>query len=229
MWRALVHCKFLYRTAMNVKVGTFVGRVRNGVAFLDTNMHRVLRRFFFGVDTRKPATDRELLEIAAELVPSGRGWRWNQALMETGALICTARKPSCDDCPLRDGCCARAETLSTGWPQPARKTPVFKYEDSNRYYRGRVLAVLRDDSRAGGDGLALREVGRRVKQGFEGGEASWLHAAVESLCKDGLAKVSPAPLTTGAPEAVAEERAPYGTGREEPPEAPSLERRVGLP
>ncbi len=201
------------------------------VAFFDTNMHRVLRRLFFGVDDPKPATDRELIEIAAELVPPGRGWGWNQALMETGALICTARKPSCDDCPLREGCSARAETLSTGWPQPARKTPAFKYEDSNRYYRGRVLAELREDSCAGGGGLTLREIGRRVKPGFGGGDAPWLHAAVESLCKDGLARVSPAP---GMPEAVAEERAPYGSEREEPPEGQpsgerSLEQKVSLP
>ena len=203
------------------------------VAFLDTNMHRVLRRFFFGVGDAGSATDRELLEIAAGLVPPGRGWEWNQALMETGALICTARKPLCEACPLRKGCRARSETLSTGWPQPVRKTPSFRYEDSNRFFRGRVLAELRADSRAGGDGLALLEIGRRVKPGFEGGDAPWLYAAVESLCKDGLAKVSPAPRATGMPEAVAEERAPYGTEpvppEGHPSEARSLDLRVSLP
>ena len=99
----------------------------------------------------------------------------------------------------------------------------------------RVLAELREDSRAGGDGLALREIGRRVKQEFEDGDVPWLHAAVESLCKDGLAKVSPVPRTTGMPEAVAEERASYGTEHEESPEAQassgtrSLEQKVSLP
>ena len=201
------------------------------VAFLDTNMRRVLQRLFFGVET---PTERDLLKIAGELVPPGRGWRWNQALMETGALICTARRPACEDCPLRDGCRARSETLSSGWPQPVRRTPTFRYEDSNRYYRGRVLAALREDSRAGGDGLALHEVGRRLKHPFDEDDARWLHAAVESLCKDGLARISPAPRTTGAPMAVAEERAPYGaepegSSEERSPHGRPLQRKVSLP
>jgi len=51
-------------------------------AFVDTNMSRVLHRIFFGVDVPGPtAADRELLDLAAELVPSGGGWEWNQALM----------------------------------------------------------------------------------------------------------------------------------------------------
>jgi A/G-specific adenine glycosylase len=60
----------------------FVTGVHNPVAFVDTNMRRVLHRIFFGADVPEPtATDRELLDLAAELVPPGGGWGWNQALM----------------------------------------------------------------------------------------------------------------------------------------------------
>jgi A/G-specific adenine glycosylase len=53
------------------------------VAFVDTNMRRVLHRVFFGADVPGPtATDREVLDVAARLVPSGGAWEWNQALME---------------------------------------------------------------------------------------------------------------------------------------------------
>src|SRR5919202_7143469 len=85
-------------------------------AFLDTNMRRVLQRFFFGLKAAEPANDRDLLGIATELVPPGHGCRWNQALMETGALLCPAHSPRCDQCPLREGCRARAEAASVGWP-----------------------------------------------------------------------------------------------------------------
>jgi A/G-specific adenine glycosylase len=188
-------------------------------------MRRVLHRIFFGLKTATSAMDGELLKIAMELVPPHRGWWCNQVLMETGALLCTARSPHCDECPLRAGCRARAEATSVGWPRPERKSPAYRYEDSNRYYRGRVLAELREVSHASREGIELRELGRRIKQDFDEREPSWLHAAVESLRKDGLAKVSSGPRTAEAPEAVAEERAPYGAD----PEARSLEQKVSLP
>ncbi|MGH3144868.1 MAG: A/G-specific adenine glycosylase [Rubrobacter sp.] len=191
------------------------------VAFLDTNMRRVLQRVFFGVDPAMPATEKDLLKVAVELVPSGRGWEWNQALMETGALLCTARKPLCGECPLREECSAHSGTLSTGWPQPERKEPVNKYEGSNRHYRGKVLAQLREDPRAGGEGITLRELGGRIRADFDEGDARWLQAAIESLCKDGLAKVSSDPARPGI---IAEERVPYGR-----PKEPPLDGKVSLP
>ena len=195
------------------------------VAFLDTNMRRVLHRYFFGLKAATTATGKDLLAIATELVPPKRGWRWNQALMETGALICTARSPRCEECPLRQDCRAKTETSSTGWPKLERKTPAFRYEDSNRYYRGRVLAELREISRQGKEGLALGQLGRRIRRDFDEQDLYWLHAAVESLCKDGLAKVYSASKEPQAPGLVAEERAPYGVD----PKERSLDKKVSLP
>ena len=197
-------------------------------SFLDTNMSRVLRRYFFGLQPATPPTDRELLAKATELVPPRRGWRWNQALMETGALVCTARKPRCEECPLREGCRARAEASAAGWPKPERKVAEHKYEESNRYFRGRVLAELRRVSHAGSEGIALRELGRRVSQDFDEGDPFRLLVAVESLRRDGLATVLDGPTRPEAPETVAEERAPYGAGSEELP-ALSLDLMVSLP
>ena len=195
--------------------------------FLDTNMRRVLHRYFFGLKVAT-ATDKELLQIAKDLVPPDRGWRWNQALMETGAMVCTARSPRCEECPLREGCRARAEASESGWPKPQRKTRVFRYEDSNRYYRGRVLAELRRVSRSGSECIALRELGSMVRQDFDERNPYWLRAAVESLCADGLAKVEPVAEFAGATGIVAEERAPYGAGPEES-RNPSLAQMVSLP
>jgi Iron-sulfur binding domain of endonuclease III len=144
---------------------------------------------------------------------------------ETGALLCTARRPRCDECPLREFCRARAEVASSGWPQRESKTPSFRYEDSNRYYRGRVLAELREISYAGTEVIDLRELGRRVRPDFDERETSWLHVAVESLCKDGLVKISSRSGTAVMPEAVAEGPSTYGVG----PAKRSLEQRVSLP
>ena len=78
-------------------------------AFLDSNVRRVLHRLFFGAEVPEPtAKEKQLLSLAEALVPRGRGWEWGQAVIEFGALCCTARKPICESCPLSDLCAARA-------------------------------------------------------------------------------------------------------------------------
>jgi len=70
---------------------------------LDTNVRRVLRRVFLGEGAR--ATDRALWDLSARLLPRGEAYDFNQALMDLGATICTARRPRCPACPLA-GICA---------------------------------------------------------------------------------------------------------------------------
>ena len=160
--------------------------------FLDTNMHRVLHRVFFGPDvpaaTAKP---KEIRALASGLVPRGRGWAWNQAVMEFGALRCTARRPACPDCPLRDHCLAHPKMQAALAALPraggkAASTP--RYEETNRYLRGRALAVLRE---APPEGVALNELGKALREGFGDADLPWLRGVVETLRKDGLARVSP--------------------------------------
>jgi A/G-specific adenine glycosylase len=75
------------------------------VAALDTNAARVLARVFGVRRTGGPAARlRRLWQLAEDLVPSGRSSDWNQALMDLGATICTARVPRCARCPVRGVC-----------------------------------------------------------------------------------------------------------------------------
>ena len=95
-------------------------------ALVDTNVARVLRRVF--APTLEPKTSggqRELWRIAQAILPrSGRTtWTHNQALMELGALICTAREARCGECPVRP-CCATGGQASSGAPPAAR--PIAK-------------------------------------------------------------------------------------------------------
>jgi A/G-specific adenine glycosylase len=71
-------------------------------AILDTNVRRVLRRVWMGERSR--VRDRALWELAARLLPPGRAYDFNQALMDLGATICTARSPRCGTCPLAGVC-----------------------------------------------------------------------------------------------------------------------------
>jgi len=105
-------------------------------AAVDTNARRVIERF--DATSYAPAA---LSRRAAELLPPGRAADFNQAMMELGATVCRPRAPRCDDCPVRDGCATRA----AGGPAPApRRRGAERFEDSDRWARGRIVAALID-------------------------------------------------------------------------------------
>ena len=161
------------------------------VPFIDTNMRRVLHRIFLGPEIPEPlANDREITALAAEVIPPTQGWAWNQALIEFGALHCTARKPLCVVCPLKASCAAWPEIQSLLATQPkARKgkSPAVPFEQTNRYFRGRIVDALRDHP---GDGIAVAELGPLVKPEFAAEDMAWLIELVHGLERDGLARVA---------------------------------------
>jgi A/G-specific adenine glycosylase len=87
---------------------------------LDTNVARLLRRHFDIAATPRART-RELWSLAAAVIPRGKGHVINQALMDVGAMICRARAPRCQDCPLRRSCdwrLSRRQGSKRPLPQP---------------------------------------------------------------------------------------------------------------
>ena len=108
------------------------------VPVVDTNVRRVVARTVRGVaDT--PARTRDLDDVAALLPKDGTAHVFSAALMELGAIVCTARAPKCGICPLTT-CAWR----SAGHPEMATPTrPVQKYAGTDRQVRGRLLDVLR--------------------------------------------------------------------------------------
>ena len=72
---------------------------------VDTNVARLLGRYFkIAGDPRQGRAQRRLWRLAEDVIPKGKGYLINQALMDFGALICTARSPRCATCALRRGC-----------------------------------------------------------------------------------------------------------------------------
>ena len=72
---------------------------------LDTNVSRLLARYFgLRGDAKRGATHRRLWQLAEAVIPKGKGYLINQALMDFGALVCTASTPRCPSCPLRRSC-----------------------------------------------------------------------------------------------------------------------------
>ncbi|GAA1426599.1 A/G-specific adenine glycosylase [Microlunatus lacustris] len=109
---------------------------------LDTNVRRVLARVDGGV--AHPAASQTVAEVAAAtafLPPEPAvAARWAVAVMELGALVCVARSPRCDACPVQDLCAWRAAGYPA-WGGPPRKGQ--SYDGTDRQCRGALLAVLR--------------------------------------------------------------------------------------
>ena len=90
---------------------------------VDTNVGRVLRRAFHP-RSHGPSLSTRLWETAARILPrQGKtAWAFNQAIMELGALICTARVARCDQCPVRMACATgRSRRVPAGSSTPNRR------------------------------------------------------------------------------------------------------------
>ncbi|HUR73017.1 MAG TPA: A/G-specific adenine glycosylase [Sporichthya sp.] len=110
---------------------------------LDTNVRRVLARIVDGRELPPVSITAAERARAEALLPAhpATAARWAVASMELGALVCTARAPRCDRCPVIDLCAWHA----AGRPPddgPPRKGQT--YAGTDRQVRGRLLAVLRD-------------------------------------------------------------------------------------
>jgi A/G-specific adenine glycosylase len=159
------------------------------VTFLDTNMRRVISRVIFGSES---APEPDAIRAADSLLPRGHSWTWNQALIEFGALQCTARRPACIVCPLREVCAAYptmqiALQLKSSRPSHAKSEP---FESTTRFYRGRIVEALRALPEDEPEGIPLDELGLKVREGFTSENLPWLRELVDGLRRDGLALVA---------------------------------------
>jgi A/G-specific adenine glycosylase len=132
-------------------VGPYTARAVLAIAFgrplaaLDVNIRRVLGRAF-----PAPGVSSRVAQAAADaLVPRGRAADWTHALMDVGAAFCRPRDPHCGECPLRASCAYAAAIEATALdPAPLTAGQALarspRFEETNRWLRGRILDRLRD-------------------------------------------------------------------------------------
>ncbi|WP_374062252.1 A/G-specific adenine glycosylase [Salinibacterium sp. NK8237] len=110
---------------------------------VDTNVRRVIARAVNGEGEAGPPSTKRDLAAMEQLLPADRdaSQATNAAVMELGAIVCTAKKPLCEECPVRELCAWRA----AGYPTYEGKRQVVqkKFEGSDRQVRGLILAELR--------------------------------------------------------------------------------------
>lgn len=149
-------------------VASFAFRGRHAV--LDTNVRRVHARVLGGAEHAPTAQTAAELRRAEDLLPDdpATAARWGVAVMELGALVCTARTPRCGACPVADRCRWRLAGRPA-YDGPARRAQT--YAGTDRQVRGLLLAVLRDaEGAVGADAL----------------DAVWPDAAQRARALDGL-------------------------------------------
>jgi len=153
-------------------VGQYTARAISSFAFnqshnvLDINIRRVYARILDGVAVPSKSQRKE---------EEGRpifGATWSASVMELGALICTAKSPSCEICPLARYCSWRAK----GYPEDLERKPNKKnlWQGSMRQCRGEVLQQLRES------------VGSKGVKNFNWNDQSQLEIALVELEKEGF-------------------------------------------
>lgn len=111
------------------------------VGVLDTNVARVLAR-----TGGQRLGLRDAQRRADATVPPGKGWAWNQAMLDLGATVCTKRVARCDACPLRSSCvwnrngCPEPDPAEGSAGTSGRQSTFI---DSDRQGRGRLVDALR--------------------------------------------------------------------------------------
>jgi A/G-specific adenine glycosylase len=112
---------------------------------LDTNVRRVLARMRSGQQWPARGTTAAEIALARSLLPARPelAARWSVAVMELGALVCSAARPRCGSCPVAGSCAWRL----AGCPASPDRRAGQPYQGTDRQCRGRLLAVLREADR----------------------------------------------------------------------------------
>jgi A/G-specific adenine glycosylase len=129
-------------------IGSYTARAVAAFAFgrrepvVDTNVRRVVARAVDGLGAAGPASSARDLRAVAALLPDdpGRAARFSVALMELGALVCTARAPRCASCPIAGGCAWRR---AGNPPYTGPTARAQRFAGTDRQVRGLLMDVLR--------------------------------------------------------------------------------------
>ena len=171
-------------------IGPYTARAVAAIAFgeaaaaVDTNVRRVLTRVVDGPRSARPPAGVQ--DLADALLARERPGDWNEALMELGARVCLPA-PDCPACPLREDCATAPVAHVIRERRAAYRAGTAgrpeRFEHSTRFYRGRIVEMLRA---ADGGGLRVDECGRRLRLDYTSEDRPWLAGLLEGLARDRL-------------------------------------------
>jgi len=112
----------------------------NSELVLDINIRRLYTRCWLGKSAPTSTPNNSERELARGLIPENDDGTWAAATMELGALICKARNPLCEECPLMNQCLWR----EIGYPEDEVNKKRVQWHGSDRQCRGAIMQALRE-------------------------------------------------------------------------------------
>ncbi len=155
---------------------------------IDTNIRRVLGRFFLGVPYPQLTHDPRIGKKIDDLLPKrGRYADVPQALFDLATLICK-KVPDCRECPLRDECKTAAKFLAGRVRIPKQmnqKTRERHHRNKpfpDRIYRGKILKAVRENAR-----VRIDTLGPLIDPTFDHTkDEAWLHSILDRMVREGF-------------------------------------------
>jgi A/G-specific adenine glycosylase len=199
-------------------IGPYTARAILSSAFgmaepvVDINIRRLFSRLFWKMpDTSAMRPEPEIWKLATELLPHHAAYDWNQALMDLGATVCTARAPRCTLCPIARFCKSRKRMQlppHLGVARPFGPSPLGVVRSSSkrepqrggprkggpyyrgiptRIHRGRIVEELRRVPE--GSWIGIGTLTKRVFENSKRDDVNWMEKIVCVLERDGLVQI----------------------------------------
>jgi len=151
------------------------------VPVVDVNIRRIFTRY-----SKKVSSASEMMDdgaawkFAEQVLPKKNAYNWNQALMDLGGMICTARSPKCSECPVNSTCAsAFSKTFLQKYVSKKKNEPSWK-GIPRRIYRGKILRLLHFHS------LTVEEIAGLLWNSVSSKDMVWLTGVLNVMVKNGL-------------------------------------------
>jgi A/G-specific adenine glycosylase len=102
----------------------------------------LIRFFYLQEDLGRRDTQKKLWDLASQILPSKKAGLFNEALMELGAMVCTPKKPDCEQCPLRETCLGHQSGRPAALPRKSPRKGIPHFEVTAAVIqRGRKILI----------------------------------------------------------------------------------------
>lgn len=151
------------------------------VPVVDVNIRRILTRHSKKISSvSEMLSDVDAWKFAEQALPKRNAYDWNQALMDLGGMICTARNPNCAECPVNSTCAsAFSKTFLQRSVVKKRQEPSWK-GIPRRIYRGKVLKLLHFHS------LSAEAIAGLLWSTYGSKDIAWLSDVLDTMVRNGL-------------------------------------------
>ena len=151
------------------------------VPVVDVNIKRILTRITKPVRlSAELIPERAAWQLAEKFLPRRNTSQWNQALMDIGATLCTARNPQCKKCPLKKYCCSAFSKSFLKQAERRKKLEPSWRGIPRRLYRGKILAMLHHHS------LSVQNIAVQLWKDPDAKDIEWLNDVLARMKRDGV-------------------------------------------